>query len=93
MSYRSIKSRFCLPLVGLLLWAAPAIGQGASEITVKLSLAEVSELQRLIDLEAPRTFVSQMPPAYWDLQIAIGRALEADPDAMRAVLSARGASR
>jgi hypothetical protein len=78
--------------VGLLLSAAPALGQGAPDITLKLSPAEVAEIVRLADLTAPN-IVSPPPQAYWDLQAKLSEAVQADPDASRAVLSAMRASR
>jgi hypothetical protein len=92
MSCCSTK-RFHLLGAGLLLWAAPALGQRAPEITVKLSPAEVAEILRLVDVEAPNTFVSSPPQAFWDLQRTVAKAVQADPDALRAVLSLRRASR
>jgi hypothetical protein len=41
MSYRSTKSRFHLLALGLLLCVAPAFGQGAPDITLKVSPAEL----------------------------------------------------
>lgn len=68
---------------------AAAFAQDAQpDITVKLTPAEVAEIARLVDLAAPSTFVSRPPSAYWDLQITISRALEADPAALRAVNAA-----
>jgi hypothetical protein len=82
-----------VPAVGLLLCAAPAFGQRAPEITVKLSPAEVAEIFRLVDVEAPNTFISSPPQAFWDLQRTVAKAVQANPDALRAVLSARSAAR
>jgi hypothetical protein len=95
MSCRWTKhpSRIHLLAVGLLLWAAPALGQRAADIALKLNPAEVAEIARLVDLAAPNTFVSPPPQAYWDLQTTVSKALQANPDAMRAVLSERRASR
>jgi hypothetical protein len=60
------------------------------DITLKLSPAQVAEIGRLIDLQP----ISISPPAaYWDLQATIDKALQANPAAMRAVLSARSAQR
>jgi hypothetical protein len=85
MSHRPL--RFYLLATALWLSAAPAFGQDA---TLKLSVAEVVEITRLVDLQP----IGKSPPAaYWDLQIKLQKALEANPDAMRAVLSARNAVR
>jgi hypothetical protein len=86
MSHRSTPLRFYL---AALLWlsAAPAFGQ---DILLKLSPAQVAEITRLIDLQP----IDKTPPAeFWDVQVAIDKALQADPDALRAVLLARSAMR
>jgi hypothetical protein len=69
---------------------APAIAQDAPSVTLKLSAVEVSEIERLINLQP---ILQSTPPAYWDLQINTNRALEATPEAMRALLSAGSAVR
>jgi hypothetical protein len=70
--------------------AVPAIGQDANSVTLKLSAADVAEIMRLADLQAPSL---TNPPAYWDLQLAIDKALQANPAAARAFLQIRGAKR
>jgi hypothetical protein len=83
--------RFRLFAAGLwLLTTGAAFAQEALEITVRLTPAEVAEIARLIDLQP---ISISPPPAYWDLQTGIARQLEADPAALRAVLSARSAAR
>jgi hypothetical protein len=72
---------------------ASAFAQEAPEITVRLTPAQVIEVERLVDLAAPSTFVSPPPDAYWDLQVNIQHALAANPAASLAVLSARSAVR
>jgi hypothetical protein len=80
-------------LLATALWLtamASAFAQDAPDITVTLSPVQVAEIERLIDQQP----ISQAPPAaYWDLQTGISRQLEADPAALRAVLSARSAVR
>jgi hypothetical protein len=81
-------------LIGAGLWLASAAASFAQEappdITLKLTLAQAVEILRLVDLQP----VSISPPAaYWDLQINLKQTLEANPAALRAVLSARSAQR
>jgi hypothetical protein len=89
--------RFGLLAACLWLGTAPAFAQEAQpDITLKLSPAEVAEIARLIDLQpwqpcSPALGCPTPPPAFWDLQTTISRALEADPAASRAVLAARSA--
>jgi hypothetical protein len=85
--------RFVSIAAGICLLAAPAFAQSSPDITLKLSPAEVAEIERLIDLAAPDTLVSSPPNTYWDLQTKILQALKADPAAMRAVLAARSTGR
>jgi hypothetical protein len=83
--------RFGLLAAALWLTAtAPAFAQDAPDITLKLSPAQVAEIGRLIDLQP----ISISPPAaYWDLQTRLSQAVNANPAALRAVLSARSAQR
>jgi hypothetical protein len=85
MSHRSI--RFYLFAAAVCFSAAPAFGQ---DVTLKLSAAQVAEITRLIDLQPQN---ATPPAAYWDLQTSIDKALQANPAALRAVLSIRGARR
>jgi hypothetical protein len=75
--------------------AAAAFAQEAppADITLRLTPAQVAEVMRLVDLAAPRTFIARPPDAYWDLQNKINDALESNPDAKRAFLSAGSAAR
>jgi hypothetical protein len=93
MSHCSTKTRFGFAAAFWLAAIASAFAQDAPDITLQLSPAQVAEIMRLVDQEAPRTFVSPPPPAYWSLQTKISRTLEADPAAARAVLSARSVAR
>jgi hypothetical protein len=69
---------------------ASAFAQDATDITLKLRPAQVAEIGRLIDLQP----IGKAPPAaFWDVQATIDKALQANPAAMRAVLSARSAQR
>jgi hypothetical protein len=88
MSHRSNPLRLYLLAAVVWLSAAPAFGQDANSVTLKLSAAQVAEIARLIDLQP----IGVTPPtAYWDLQTKLDAALRANPDALRAVLHARGA--
>lgn len=59
-------------------------------ITLRLDPAKLAETIRLIDLQP----MEKAPPkAFWDLQNQISAALEANSDALRAVVAARGAAR
>jgi hypothetical protein len=90
MSHRSTPLRFLVAIL-CIAGVSPAIAQDATaEITLKLPPAQVAEIARLVDLQP---ISKSPPPAYWDLQIKIQKALETNPDAMRAVLSARSAAR
>jgi hypothetical protein len=88
MSHRSI--RFYLFAAALWLSAVPSSAQDAAGVTLKLSVAEVAEITRLIDLQ-PQNVTP--PAAYWDLQTKIDKSLQANPDALRTVLSIRSARR
>jgi hypothetical protein len=81
--------RFRLAAAGLWLFAtaAPAFAQ---DVTFTLNPAQVAEITRLIDQQP----IGQTPPpAFWEVQAAIDKALQANPEALRAVLSARRAAR
>jgi hypothetical protein len=80
----SIKASL-LTVAALCICTTPAVAQDATSITVKLSVAEVTEIERLINMQPP--FPQAQPPAFWDLQTDIKRALEANPEAKRAFLS------
>ena len=85
-----IRLRFLLTAAFWLTAIASAFAQDATDITVKLSPAQVAEIGRLIDLQP----ISKAPSAaYWDLQTKLVQALEAEPAAKRAVLSAMRAQR
>jgi hypothetical protein len=86
------KTRPRLVFLAVAVWlsAAPAFGQDAAHVTVKLSVTEIAEILRLIDLQASSL---KNPDAYFYLQLAIDKALQANPDAARAVLSIRSAHR
>jgi hypothetical protein len=82
--------RFALIAAGLWLSVASAIAQNALDIALTLNPAQVAEITRLIDLQP----ISTAPPAaFWNLQATIDKALQANPDALRAVLSLRSATR
>jgi hypothetical protein len=68
-------------------FSTPAIAQDATRLTLKLNVAEVAELQRLIDQQAGASFTQGMPKAYWDLQENFNNALRDNPDALRALLA------
>jgi hypothetical protein len=78
--------RFYLLAAALWLSAAPAFGQDAPDVTLQLSPAQAREIMRLVDLQ-PMT--PAPPPAFWELQVKLGAALEANPDAKAAFGSAR----
>jgi hypothetical protein len=65
--------------------------QDTAGITIQLTQAEVAVISQMVDRWP--TLTEPPPPAYWDLQSELGRALRANPDALRAVLQARGIAR
>jgi hypothetical protein len=83
--------RFCFAVAMWLAATAAAFAQTRGPtIALALNPAEVAEMLRLIDLQP----VGRRPPAaFLDLQLTIDKALRANPDAQRAVLSLRGAVR
>jgi hypothetical protein len=84
--------RFCFLAIGIWLSAiaSPAFAQDVPDITLHLSPAQVAAILRLVDLQP----LGVAPPAaHWDLQITIRETLRANPDALRAVLSAGSARR
>jgi hypothetical protein len=92
MSRRSTRTPLRFYLLGVALWLSPgsAIAQDAPDITLRLSPAQVAEIIRLIDMQP----ISQSPPpAFWDLQVTISNALSSNPEALRAVTSARSPAR
>jgi hypothetical protein len=82
------RLKFYFLAAAVWLSGAPAIGQDANNVTLKLSVAEVAEIARLVDLQP----IGVTPPiAYWDLQVTIAKALQANSKAQRAVLDQRSA--
>jgi hypothetical protein len=80
-------------LTAAVLWlatTAAALAQDDITIALKLSAEQVAEIVRLADLQPIN---KSQPDAFWQLQIKIAEALQANPDAMRAVLQARSAKR
>lgn len=88
-SWGETRHLLTVALLLLALRAGPALAD-EPVVSLTLSPAQVAEMVRLIDLQP----ISQAPPpAFWDLQTTIGKALQANPDAARAFLLARSAAR
>jgi hypothetical protein len=62
----------------------------AQDIAVTLSPALIAEISRLVDLQP---LDKSAPPTFWELQTKLNEALQANPDAFRAVLQERSARR
>jgi hypothetical protein len=76
-------------LILALVIAAPAMGQDA-KVDVSLSAAELLALQATWD----RWPISEpAPPGYWDLQVLIWRAVDANPEVQRALEALLAAKR
>ncbi|MBB4378223.1 hypothetical protein [Bradyrhizobium sp. SBR1B] len=68
-----------------LLLSAPAFAQDNASMNLALTPAEAVALQRSLD----RQPLSQKPaPGFWSLQIKLRQAVEANPEARRAVEAA-----
>jgi hypothetical protein len=80
----SIKASLRIAIAALCICAAPAIAQDATGVTLKLNIAEAAEIVRLVNMQPSS---QSPPPAYWDLQVDLNKALLADPKAMRAFQS------
>jgi hypothetical protein len=98
MSHRSTTStRFLLLALWLCCTASAFAQDAAPKITLQLAPAEFAQIWRLIDLNAAADIrsgdLTKNPPAVIDLQISLERALQANPEASRAVLSLRSAAR
>ncbi|MCP2125789.1 hypothetical protein [Bradyrhizobium ottawaense] len=65
--------------------ASSASAEDATNITLRLTPAEVIALQRSLD----RQPISQTPPpGFWSLQVKLSQAVEGNPEAKRAVEAA-----
>lgn len=84
-------ARFSLATAAIVaaLAATPATAQTPS-VVLPLTPALVAEIARLIDLQP---IDKTAPAAFWELQTTIDEALRANPDAFRAVATARSAAR
>jgi hypothetical protein len=86
--YQKTPLRFGLLLA--IAWLASTAAALAQDVTLTLSPAQVAEIARLIDFQP----ISKAPPAaFFDLQATIDKTLQANPDALRAVLQIRSAKR
>jgi hypothetical protein len=81
------RKRFIAAGILAAMQAALAASAFAQNVNVSLNPAEVVAIVRSME----RLPISEVPPAaYWDTQIKIIQALEANPDAWREVKSALG---
>jgi hypothetical protein len=75
------RKRFIAAGILAVMQAALAASAFAQNVNVSLNPAEVVAIMRSMD----RQPISEIPPTgFWDVQIKIKQALEANPDALRA---------
>jgi hypothetical protein len=92
MSQRQTKTALRFLLAAAMAWLASTAGALAQDVTMTLTPAEIAVLTQALDL-VPTNISPPPPQAFWEAQAAINRALQANPDALRAVLSLRSAAK